>query len=129
MSTIVNRLLRHVDAMQGNSKGRTPIVLIRGAKFNTSMPGNRSSSPSMIANFRISHKHELPKPFHPKDKAQKTDNEEEQEIGVGEDGDVSGGSGDAVEAVQAGSSSGKHKKRKVAASKVDCSNKKGGLNG
>jgi hypothetical protein len=49
-----------------------------------------------------------PKPFRPKDKAQKTDNEEEQEIGG-----VSGGSGDAVEAVQAGPSSGKHKKRKV----------------
>jgi hypothetical protein len=54
-----------------------------------------------------------PKPFRPKDKAQKTDNEEEQEIGVDEDGGVSGGSGDAVEAVQAGPSSGKQKKRKV----------------
>jgi hypothetical protein len=67
-----------------------------------------------------------PKSFRPKDKAQKTDNEEEQEVGVGEDGGVSGGSGDAV---QAGPSSGKHKKRKVAAIKVDGSNKKGSLNG
>ena len=51
LSTIVNRLLRHVDAMQGNGEGRTPVVLVGEAKFNPSQRGNRAAAPFEIVRF------------------------------------------------------------------------------
>jgi hypothetical protein len=46
---VVNRLLKHVDALQGNEPGRTPMVLIGGGDFNTSQRGNRSSPAKAIS--------------------------------------------------------------------------------
>ena len=49
LSTITNRLLRHVDAVQGDGPGRTPMVLVGGSKFNSSQHGNRASATTAIS--------------------------------------------------------------------------------
>jgi hypothetical protein len=46
---VVNRLLKHVDVLQGNEPGRTPMVGIGGGDFSTSQRGNRSSQAKSIS--------------------------------------------------------------------------------
>lgn len=47
----MNRLLKHVDSIQLDGNGRTPVVLVGGGQFSSSMRGHRAAGQKEIVQF------------------------------------------------------------------------------
>ena len=47
----MNRLLKHVDSIQLNGAGRTPVVLVGGGHFSSTVRGHRAAGPKEIISF------------------------------------------------------------------------------